>query len=225
MKKEIEVGTMLGRGSRPNPRVQWAFRIALLVLGATLVPACGGGGSGTDLPAYSPPPPIVLMDDTFANLDQWTLLSPSASVDSSVGNPPPSMLVNANGGSAAIVRTKATFSTAVGLTVLVDAFTGSSNGGVTIIDAANPGTLDTYASFTATTAFLSIKGTTKMVSFPSDGKFHLWEFVITSGGAGWGRDGATLFMAPYSAPNVYIEIFDQNPGTGTWVDGAIVKIP
>src|SRR5258706_4105863 len=126
-------------------------RATLLVLAVALIPACGGGGGGGGGGGSFQAPPPLFSDDFSSGLGDWIVETPGIAIDSGSGVSAPSLFANAAGGTApASARTALTFSTMGGssgeLFVWADVRPGTSNGSINIVNSANPGTIDTYAS-------------------------------------------------------------------------------
>lgn len=200
-------------------------RIYLLVVASLCLPACGGGG-GSGIPPYTPVGPIVLLSDNWASgvSSNWQIVSSSATVNYSVGNPAPSMLVNAASGPTAEVRTASTFSTGYGLTIAMDVLVGTSTGGINIINNATPSPISTYASITSGSVQYAINGQAAAVNYTPDSSWHRYVFkVALNGTASWSRDGVVQFTGTLPSGRVYVDLRDV--ATGTYFDNALITSP
>jgi hypothetical protein len=107
--------------------------------GASAGTGASAGSSGSSAGAG---PTTILSDDFAGPLpdSNWTLVRGGALVDSSAGNPGPSLALTATSTAGAAVRTVATFDTARGVTVSVDiapSLSYPAEASVAVIDPAN----------------------------------------------------------------------------------------
>jgi hypothetical protein len=195
----------------------------LVTLAAIAIPACGGGGGGGGSGVgEGSSGPTVLLSDTWSSgvSPDWIIAAPAVSVDYTVGNTAPSMLVNANGSAnPAVVQTVDTFNTSGGLTLSIDILVNSGSIGQVLIGDAGT----TFASVGPTSTIYYIAGQTATVGHSPDGFWHTCRFVVSSGTATWLRDGVAQFSAPFSAPWIYVDLRDYY--TGTHFDNALITSP
>ncbi len=206
---------------------RWIYRSILLAMIALCIPACGGGGGG-GLPPYTPIAPTILLSDNWSSgpSANWTIVTASATVDNAVGNPAPSMLVNAGGGPTAQVKTALSFSTTfVGLTISIDVSPGVSNGLICIINVATPAPISTYASIVNNQVLFAIGGVSGTIPFTNDGLFHRFTFKSSATGstATWSRDGVVHLSGAYTVSNIYVLL--QDTSSGTHFDNALITRP
>jgi len=180
----------------------------LLLAGAVvLVPSCSSGGG--DSTAFQD----FLIDDFDGGLGNWTVVSPSVTVNGAGIGRGPSMRLAAQAGVPAEARTVATFAVGSALTISIDSFVGSSISEIVIVDNASPAVRDTYAFVTDNSVHFSILGQTHLLTFPVDSFVHKFLFHAESGVAQWQRDGITYLTAGYSPTTVFVVCRDLDSGS------------
>jgi hypothetical protein len=188
----------------------------LLVAGVLLVPACSddSGDSGfTDL----------LIDDFDGGLVNWTVISPTVSIDAAGIGRGPAMLVQQTGAVPAEARTVLTFGTGSGLSVSVDIVAGSSTAEFQIVDNGAPGVRNTFVQITSHSLHCSVQGQTHDVTITPDSHVHKFQFSAHSGFGYWYRDGILLFHSAFGAATVFVDLQDE--GTGSKFDLVHVSTP
>ena len=184
------------------------FAKGLLIAGAAFfIPSCGGGGdSGTSFQD-------LLVDDFDAGLGNWTIVSPSVTVNATGIGRGPSMHLAAQSGTPAEARTTATFSTATGLTISFDCEAASSVTEVQVVDNASPAVRDTYVIIDEASAHFSIAGQTHAITFRPDTHTHKYLFNVEAGFAQWQRDGILIFSGSFLAGTVFVDCKDLDSGS------------
>jgi hypothetical protein len=200
----------------------WAAR-GLLLLACTLVPACGTAFRPAKSRAAKP---VVLLQDDFSGglSANWETLTPTSAIDSTSGNPPPSLSLKA-GSTQAEARTNQRFSTLQGLTVAVDVQVSDGTfGDVLILDQDNMTTIKTGVAIAANGANFSINGQVQSVPWTDGAGFHRFAFSLRpDGSAKWSRDGSVVMTGSYPVSGIVLSLVDFISGTN--FDNVLISSP
>jgi hypothetical protein len=182
-----------------------ALRILLLLAGALFIPACSDsddGGSGfMDL----------FIDDFDNGLGLWTIIHPAVDINPFGIGRGPSMHVAASGAPGE-VRTTSTFSTSTGLTISVDIKANASTADFQIVNAAAPGTRDTFVQIGPDFTVYSIQGASHLEFHTPDSHVHKYLFHVENGQAQWQRDGIVHQQGAFGAASVFLDCQDESSG-------------
>jgi len=216
-------------------------RILAAIAAALLIPACGGSSSSS-VPAIVVPPivfppgpgPVTLISDDWAGgaiSSNWVIVRAPATVDTTVGVPPASMIIgdSTDGGE---VRSFHKFNVANpnpfgGITIEMDVAFLSESPSIKIWDADRYPTLpgvEAIAFFFDAAIAYRIGTDTYQQNVVNDGNWHRLTFQIGSGTASWKWDGVTQLVAPLTVDWIMIEI-TSGLFVSVWIDNVLVTAP
>lgn len=216
------------------------FRITALLIATVLIPACGGSSSSPSVPPivipeiiFPPGPgPVTLISDDWtggAISTNWVVTRAPATVDTSVGNAPASMIVgdSTNWGEVRSFHKFDVSNVLGGITVEMDVAFLSEFPSIAIYDAdqyPSAGGVEALAFFFDAAVAYRIGSDLFQQNVVNDGNWHRFTFQIGSGTASWKRDGVTQLTAPLTVDWIMIEI-TSGSFVSVWIDNVLVTAP